>query len=77
MRSFSLSVAAGALLALTTLTPVALHAETAADAPVACIALSGAAPAKLIPVCTAVIDDPATVGGRPSRCVNHARRRAA
>ena len=60
MRPFSLSVAVGALLAITALTPVALRAETATDAPVACIALSGAAPAKLIPVCTVVIDDPAT-----------------
>ena len=60
LRPFTLSVAAGALLVITALTPIAAHAGTATDAPVACVALSGAAPAKLIASCTADIDNPAT-----------------
>src|SRR5437879_2943225 len=60
MRPFTRSVAAVAWLAMTAVPPIAVHAESATDAPVACTALSGAAPARLIASCTAVIDNPAT-----------------
>ncbi|MGZ5927128.1 MAG: tetratricopeptide repeat protein [Rhizomicrobium sp.] len=60
LQPFTLSVAAGALLAFTALTPIAAHAETAAEPPVACTALSNAAPARLIASCTADIDNPST-----------------
>jgi hypothetical protein len=61
VRALTLSVTASALLAITALTPAAIRAETAVEPTVTCIALSGAVAAKLIPSCTALIDDPATL----------------
>jgi tetratricopeptide (TPR) repeat protein len=58
MRSFIPTFAATAVLAVAALATA--HAQTAAEPPVACVALSNAEPAKLIESCTAVIDNPAT-----------------
>ncbi len=62
MRSFVSPFAATAVLAIVLISSVA-GAQTAAEAPVACAALSVAPPAKLIESCTAVIDNPGDAGG--------------
>ena len=60
MRSFVFVLAATAVLATAGLDSTSAVAETAAEPPVVCVALSVAAPAKLIESCTALIDNPAT-----------------
>lgn len=59
MRSFISPFAASAAVALAILTSTGASAETAAEPPVTCTALSVAEPARLIEVCTALIDNPA------------------
>src|SRR5258705_223790 len=63
MRSFVSPFAATVALTVAILTPPGARAETAAEPPVVCAALSAAEPAKLIEVCTALIDNPATPEG--------------
>jgi hypothetical protein len=59
MRSFISPFAASAV-AFAILTSTGANAETSAEPPVVCAALSAAEPAKVIEVCTALIDNPAT-----------------
>jgi hypothetical protein len=63
MRSFISPFAASAAVALAILTSAGASAETSAEQPVACAALTAAEPAKLIEVCSALIDNPATTEG--------------
>jgi hypothetical protein len=58
MRSSIPTFAATAVLVV--MLASAAHAQTSVDAPVACVALSKAPPAKLIESCAAVIANPAT-----------------
>ena len=60
MRSFVSSFAASAAFAIAVLTSAGAGAQTAAEPPVTCAPLTDAAPAKLIEVCTALIDNAAT-----------------
>jgi hypothetical protein len=71
-----LPFAASAAVALAILTSGA-SAETSAEQPVICAALSAAEPAKLIEVCTALIDNPATPDGDRLDATITPRRRAA
>ena len=63
MRSFVSPFAATAAFTVAVLTSLGAAAQTAAEPPVACAALSAAEPAKVIEACTALIDDPATPDG--------------
>jgi hypothetical protein len=63
MRSFVSSFAASAAFAIAILTSLGVPAQPAAEQPVICAALSVGEPAKLIEVCTALIDNPATPDG--------------
>ncbi len=60
MRSSISPPAASAVFAIMVLISVAARAETAAEPPVICAALTVAAPAQLIESCTALIDSPTT-----------------
>ena len=60
MRSFISPFAASAAIVLAFLTATSARAETSAEQPVTCAALSAAEPAKVIEACTALIDNPAT-----------------
>ncbi len=62
MRSSVSPFAAGAVFAVAVLASIGAAAETAAEMPVTCAALTNAAPAKLIASCTIVIENPATPG---------------
>jgi tetratricopeptide (TPR) repeat protein len=62
MRSIISPFAASAAVALAILTSTGASAETPAEPPI-CAALSAAEPAKLIELCTALIDNPATPDG--------------
>src|SRR5258708_38202780 len=61
MRSSISPLAASAVFAIMVLISVAARAETAAEPPVICAALTVAAPAQLIESCTALIDSPTTL----------------
>src|SRR5260370_38615947 len=60
MRSSISPFAASAVLAIAILVSAGARAETPAEPPVTCAALTVAAPAQLIESCTALIDNPAT-----------------
>src|SRR5260370_3309870 len=60
MRSSISPLAASAVFAIMVLISVAARAETAAEPPVMCAALTVAAPAQLIESCTALIDSATT-----------------
>jgi tetratricopeptide (TPR) repeat protein len=62
MRPFVSGIAAGVLVVIAALLS-ANAAETAAEPPVACAALTVATPERLIESCTALIDSPATPDG--------------
>src|SRR5437667_1120346 len=63
MRSFVSPFAASAALTIAILTSPGARAETAAEPPVVCAALSAAEPAKLIEICNALIDNSPTPEG--------------
>src|SRR5262245_13878960 len=63
MRSFASPIAAGAACAIAILASFGAVAETAAEPPAVCAALTVAEPAKLIESCTALIENPATPEG--------------